>query len=547
MLIRCLAAFRRMPVVTIRRIQKTIFLGLTGFLYACSQHNSAPLGQGPLQELRRGLSGEPASLDPASAADTFSSQVIQDLYEGLTRESPTGEVVPGVASSWTVDPTGTRYTFQLRPDAHWSNGKLVRAEEFISSWERALDPKTASPVANELRLIAGASAIISGALPPTSLGVTAPSHDILVVDLVQPAPYFPQLLSHSAAFPIYSEVSARSHDPRVLVSNGPFILSDWHVGTNIELRRNSAYWDQSKVNLDRVEYQFSPDQNSQFAAYRSGQLDMTDTVPANAVASLRKDHSRELFVAPYLATAYYGLNFVSPPLKGNIKLRTALTLAIDRQQIVDALGLGQSQAFGFVPPSTWNYEPQRWEWEKLPNDARIAQARKTYVEAGFSLASPLRLRLLLNSNPSIKQTAIIVSAMWKEVLGIETILSDEEFKVFLESRHDRKKWDVVRLAWNADYNDASSFLDIFRSNSPNNDTGYFNPTFEKYLDDAAKTPDATTRRGLLESAERQLLNDYPVIPLYFLVSKRLVKPYVSGMTPNALDRVGSKSLSVLPH
>ena len=533
--------------MTIRRIQTAIFFGLNGLLFSCSQHNSVPPSEGPLQELKRGLSGEPASLDPAAAADTFSSQVIQDLYEGLTRESPTGEVVPGVASSWTVDQTGTKYTFQLRPDARWSNGDLVRAEEFISSWERALDPKTASPVAGELRLISGASAIISGALPPTSLGVAAPSRDILVVNLVRPAPYFPQLLSHSAAFPIYSEVSARSHDARLWISNGPFVLSDWHVGTNIELRRNAAYWDQARVKLDRVAYQFSSDQNSQFAAYRSGQLDMTDTVPANAIASLRKDHSQELFVAPYLATAYYGLNFVSLPLKGNIKLRTALTMAINRQQIVDALGLGQAEAFGFVPPGTWNYEPQHWAWEKLPDATRIAEARKAYAEAGFSLAMPLRLRLLLNSNPSIKQTAIMVSSMWKEVLGVETTLSDEEFRVFLESRHDRKKWDVVRLAWNADYNDATSFLDIFRSNSPNNDTGYFSSTFDNYLDEAAKTADATTRRGLLESAERQMLNDYPVIPLYFLVSKRLVKPYVLGMTPNALDRVGSKSLSILPH
>jgi oligopeptide transport system substrate-binding protein len=137
--------------------------------------------------------------------------------------------------------------------------------------------------------------------------------------------------------------------------------------------------------------------------------------------------------------------------------------------------------------------------------------------------------------------------MWKEVLGIETTLSDEEFRVFLDSRHDRGKWDVVRLAWNADYNDASSFLDIFRRNSSNNDTGYFNPVFEKYLDDAAKSADATARRQLLESAEKLMLEDYPVIPLYYFVSKRLVKPYVSGMAPNALDRIGSKSLSVLPH
>jgi len=208
--------------------------------------------------------------------------------------------------------------------------------------------------------------------------------------------------------------------------------------------------------------------------------------------------------------------------------------------------LGQITAYGFVPPGTWNYTPQRWEWETLSDSDRIAEARRLYSEAGYS-AAPLRLRLLLNSNPSIKQTAIMIAAMWKEELGVETTLADEEFRVFLQSRHDKKKWDVVRMAWNADYNDASNFLDIFRTNSPNNDSGYANHAFDNLLDNAASAADPAIRRRLLESAERMVLADYPGIPLYFFVSKRLVKPYVLGVKPNALDRVGSKTLVVLPH
>jgi oligopeptide transport system substrate-binding protein len=222
-------------------------------------------------------------------------------------------------------------------------------------------------------------------------------------------------------------------------------------------------------------------------------------------------------------------------------------MAIDRKRLVTALALGQVGAYGFVPPGTWNYEPQRWEWEKLDDVERIAEARRLYAQAGFSERAPLRLRLLFNSSPSIKQTAIMIAAMWKEELGIDTTLSDEEFRVFLQSRHDRQKWDVVRLAWNADYNDASNFLDIFRVNSSNNDTGYSNPTFDEFLDEAANAANPEIRRGLLESAERLMLADYPVIPLYFFVSKRLVKPYVLGVKPNALDRVGSKALLILPH
>jgi oligopeptide transport system substrate-binding protein len=536
-----------MPEINRRTVTVICCIALPVVLSACSKQPDRSTETPYTQELKRGLGGEPASLDPAAASDTFSTQVIQDLYEGLTAESPTGEVVPGVASSWSVDDTGTKYTFQLRPDALWSNGKPVRAKEFIASWQRVLDPRQGSPVSADLRLIKGAAGIISGRQPPASLGATAPSDTVLIVNLERPAPYFPQLLAHSAAFPIYSDAGARTHDPSAWVSNGPFVLSGWRPGTDLNLSRNAAYWGRSNVKIEKVHYQISSDQNSQFAAYRAGQLDMTDTVPANAVASLREQRPNELIVAPYLATAYYGLNLASPLLKGNLKLRRALSMAIDRNRVTSALALGQVAAYGFVPPGTLNYEPQRLEWNDLDDVARIAAARRLYSEAGFSRSKPLHLRLLFNSSPSIKQTAIIVAAMWKEELGVETTLSDEEFRVFLQSRHDKQKWDVLRLSWNADYNDAGNFLDIFRVNSSNSDTGYSNPAFDKLMDEAANTVNPEIRRGLLESAERTLLADYPIIPLYFYVSKRLVKPYVLGVKPNALDRVASKGLVILPH
>ena len=524
-----------------------LVLGLASATGGCSQETNVATSASEAMELKRGIAGEPASLDPAAATDNFSGQVIQDLYEGLTRESSNGEVVPGVAASWDVDPTGTKYTFHLRPNARWSNGKRVVASDFVASWQRVLDPRLGSPVSSELRFLKGAAAIISGKLPPTTLGVVAQSVDVLIVNLEQPAPFFPQVLAHSVAFPIYSDISARSHTAVSWVSNGPFVLSNWLPGTTIKLKRNAAYWDRANVQLDSVDYQIAPDQNSQFAAYRAGQLDMTDTVPSNAIESLRKENPRELVIAPLLATAYYGLNLEAPQLHGNLKLRKALSMAIDRRRLVASLALGQSPAFGLVPPGTWNYEPQQWNWESLSDDKRIAEARRLYAEAGFSGNTPLRLQLLFNSSASIKQTAILVASMWKETLGVDTILTDEEFRVFLESRHDKHKWDVVRQAWTADYNDASSFLDALRSNSSNNDPGYSNPLFDKLLDEAANTADLSIRRGLLAHAERLMLDDYPIIPLYYFVSKRLVKPYVLGVKPNALDRVGSKGLSLLPH
>jgi oligopeptide transport system substrate-binding protein len=520
--------------------------GVAGF-FGCHRHEPAAAAQEARTVLRRGLGGEPSTLDPAAASDTFSTQLIQDLYEGLTVESPSGDVIPGIASSWHVDNSGQRYTFQLRNDALWSNGKRVRSQDFVLAWERVLDPARGSPVANDLSLIVGASEIIAGRLSPASLGVSTPSDDVLVINLVQPAPFFPELVAHSSAFPIFSEQSARSHEGYTWVSDGPYVLTKWQPGTQIELHKNILYWDAKAVKVDTVHYQFSADQNAQLAAYRAGQLDMTDTIPANAIKELRKEYPNEVVIAPYLGTAYYGLNFARRPFDGNKKLAKALAMAIDRQRLVGSLALGQVEAFGIVPPGTWNYTPQRWEWASVSDADRIASARKLYAEAGYSRNKPLELRLLYNSSPEIKQTAQIVAAMWKDVLGIETILNDEEFRVYLQSRHEKNKWDVLRLAWSADYNDASNFLELFRSGSANNDTGYSNKAFDKLFDFASNSADSDLRRHILESAEKLVLDEYPAIPLYFYVSKRLVKPYLRGVKPNALDRVYSKSIYVLAH
>jgi oligopeptide transport system substrate-binding protein len=501
----------------------------------------------PTSLLRRGLSGDLSSLDPAAAADTFSIQVLQDLYEGLTAESPTGAATPAVASSWSVDPAGTQYTFHLRPDARWSNGKPVRAQDFVVAWRRVLDPKQGSPVADDLRLISGAGAITAGQAAPETLGVTAPNDDVLIVNLSQPAAYLPQILAHSAAFPVYSDAAARTHSASEWVSNGPYVLSKWQPGTSLELTKNPAYWDKANVHIPTVEYQITSDDGSQYARYRAGQIDLTDSVPANMLPALRAENSSELVIAPYLGTAYYGLNLSNKTIGSNLALRKALAMAVDRRQLVDTLGFGQVGAYGFVPPGTWNYDPQSWQWTGLNDAGRIAEAKRLYAQAGFTPGSPLHLRLLFNSNPVIRRTAILTAAMWKETLGVETELTDEEYKVFLTSRRDKSRWDVARLGWTADFNDASNFLDTFRAHSANNDSGFENLSFDALADQAATAGDLTKRRHLLENAERVMLDDYPIVPLYFLVSKALVRPYVRGFKPSPLNHMPSKALTLVAH
>ncbi len=485
-------------------------------------------------------------MDPAGSDDTFTSQVVQDLYEGLTAEAADGSIIPAAASSWEVDAAGTRYTFHIRPGSRWSNGRPLRAGDFIAAWRRTVDPKQHSPLADNLRLIHGAPQIIAGTAAASTLGVSAPADDELVVTLDQPAPYLPGVLAHPVAFPIFSEESARTHDPALLVCNGPYVLSRWQNGAGMRLKKNAAYWDRAHVAIDTVDYRFASDEKSQYAQYRADEIDLTDTVPTSAIADFKNGRSGELVVAPYLATAYYGLNLTARPFAAE-KLRQALAMAIDRKALVASFGFGQAPAYGLVPPGVWNYHQQSLEWKDLQDGVRVAQAKRLYAEAGYSSKSPLRLRVLYNSNVMIKRTAIMIAAMWKDSLGIDTELTEQEFGAFMATRRDKAQWDVARLSWIADFNDASNVLDVLRSNSSNNDVGYANASYDASLDRAAQTADPSERRDILEAAEMTALDDYPIIPLYHYVSKRLVKPYVIGVLPTPFDRVPSKALSITAH
>jgi len=253
--------------------------------------------------------------------------------------------------TWTVDSGGTRYVFHLRPDARWSNGAPVRAQDFVNAWRRVVDPKTASPVADNLRIVRGAEDIIAGKSPADSLAVSAPSDDRLEVTLIRPAPYFPQLLTHYSTFPVYSESAAKSHDAKTWVSNGPYVLSNWVPGGLIQLSKNLSYWDRPHVGIRNIVYVPLSDESAEWLQYRAGALDVTQSVPLAALPIIQKERASELHVAPFLGTLYYAFNLHSGPFKGNLALRKALTMAVDRRAILKALQpFGQEPAFGFVPP-----------------------------------------------------------------------------------------------------------------------------------------------------------------------------------------------------
>ncbi len=494
--------------------------------------------------LRRGLGGQPGSLDPQRAEDAFSYDVLRDLYEGLTASSPEGEVIPAAATSWKIDDAGKRYTFTLRQSARWSNGDPVVASNFVAAFQRAVDPATASGAADLLRAIQNAPEVLSGKLPKEQLGIRAVDDYVLEIVLSRPVPYFPDILTNTVAAPVPNAVLSGSigfSEPGVSISNGPYQLAALTPGANLRLTRNPHYWDSSSIVFDEVNYEFVPDENAEFTRFRAGELDVTNTVPEQRFEQLVKEPESGLQHRATLATFYFTFNTDRGPLRGRPALREALSLAIDREAITSSITrAGQVPAYSLVPAGVWNYTPAQYQWHATAHADRIARARTLYAAAGYSSKRPLRLRLLYNENDLVQKVCIAVAAMWKEALGVEIELIQMEFKAYLAARADPAQWDVVRVGWTADYNDASTFLDTMTKDSPQNFGRWEAPRFAELLESAAMEADPAERRATLQQAEALILEDYPLLPVYFYVTRRLVQPRIAAPAINPMNRTYSR-------
>lgn len=496
------------------------------------------------QVLRRGLGGQPGSLDPHRAEDAFSYDVLRDLYEGLTASGPTGEVLPGVAESWRVDDGGKRYTFALRKDAFWSNGDPVTASDFVAAFRRVMNPATASGAADLLRSIVNAPAILAGELPPEQLGVRAIDERTLEISLSQPMPYFPDILTNTVASPLHpSSLGSEADFSRrgAVFTNGPYMLDELVPGAHVRLVLNPHYRAADAIAFDEVRYEFVPDENSEFTRFRAGELDVTNTVPEQRFEELAGDPKSGLQHRATLATVYFTFNTDRGALKDRPQLREALSLAIDRDAITNSVTkAGQVPAYALIPDGVWNYQPARYEWRSAARDDRLARARELYAAAGHSAKNPLKLRLLYNENELVQRVTVAIAAMWKEALGIDVELIQMEFRAYLAARADPAQWDVVRVGWTADYNDASAFLDTMTEDSPQNFGRWTDARYAALLRAAASEFDPAKRSELLQQAESLMLGQYPVMPVYFFVTKRLVQPRIEAPAINPMNRTYSR-------
>ncbi|HEJ7646325.1 oligopeptide ABC transporter substrate-binding protein OppA [Klebsiella oxytoca] len=503
------------------------------------------------QELVRNNGSEPSSLDPHKVESDVENNIISDLFEGLVSVSPAGDIQPRLAEKWE-NKDNTVWTFHLRPGATWSDGTAITAQDIVWSWQRLVSPLTASPYASypgNMHIVNGAE-IARGQKAPETLGVRAVDDATFEVTLTQPNAAFLAMLAHPSLVPLDKVLISRYGDkwtkPEHMVTSGPYKLSQWVVNERIVAERNPRYWDNAHTVINKVTYLPISSEAADINRYKAGEIDIVYTVPINQFAQLKKTLGEQLNVSPQLATYYYQFNTTRPPFN-DPRVRRALNMALDKEIIAEkVLGQGQRPAWLVSQPDIGGVKLHNPEYASWSRDKRIAEAKKLLSEAGYNETHPLVFNLLYNTSESHQRIAIAASSMWKKNLGVEAKLQNQEWKTMLDTMHTHN-FDAVRYAWIADYDDAATFLNTFRTGDSENTTQYSNPAYDEALRNAAKASDTAARGQFYQQAEDLLGQDVPAIPVYHYVRTHLVKPWVGGFTPDKLGYYYTKDMYIKKH
>ena len=475
---------------------------------------------------------ESPSIDPGLAEDSAGGDILRDLFEGLYNQDAAGNLVPGVALSHTVSDDGMTYTFTLRDNAKWSNGDPVTAGDFEYAWKRAASPELASPYSwfIEIMALENGSEVIAGDVDPSELGVTAIDDTTLEVRLTQPLPYFPQMLTHFTTFPVHqATIEAHGSDwtkPGNMVSNGAYVLTEHVPQEKLVRSRNAMYWDNENTIIETVTSLVINDENVALTRYLAGELDRTD-IPAGQFPRLSAEYPEQAVSVPMACSYYYLFNLRdnAPAEIQDVRVRQALSLAIDRDIIVEnVLAGGQKAAYTFTHWATAGFETPDVPMVTMTQAERNAEAQRLMAEAGFGPDNPLSIDLVYNTSESHKSVAVAVSQMWKQTLGVETTLANQEWQTFLEARSNGD-FEVARGGWCADYNEASTFLDLYSSESGYNDSKYSNPEVDALLA-AAKTAD--NPQANYDQVELIAAEEVPLIPIYHYASVKMFAEDLEG-------------------
>ncbi|HHL20129.1 MAG TPA: peptide ABC transporter substrate-binding protein [Aliiroseovarius sp.] len=472
------------------------------------------------------------SVDPQIVEDVSGSDIIRDLFEGLFNQDKDGNLVPGVATSYDVSDDKLTYTFHLRDNAKWSDGKPVTAGDFVYAWRRLADPETASPYQWFISImsLANGDEVMAGDKPVEELGVKAIDDQTLEVTLSQPLPYFVLTTTHASTFPtpkwVIDEHGVDWTKPGNIVSNGAYVLTE-HVPNERSVReRNPMYWNNDETVIEKVTALVINDENIALQRYLAGELDRTG-VPTGQYPTLKEQYPDQAVSVPSLCSYYYMFNLRddAPEWQKDVRVRKALSYAIDRGIIVDKiLQGGQIPAYTFTPGATAGFTVPQVDYAGMTQDERNAAAKAMMEEAGFGMGSPLDVTLVYNTSEGHKKIAIAVSQMWKQTLGVNVTLENMEWKTFLQARSNGD-FDVARGGWCGDYNEASTFLDLVTTNSGYNDSKYSNAEVDQLMADAKTADDPQPNYTRVEEI---LAEDMPIIPIYHYASVFMLNPQLKG-------------------
>lgn len=496
---------------------------------------------------------EPSTLDPSLATGVPEHHIFDALFEGLVApgvDDPDANA-PGVASSWTQHDF-TVWEFELRPQARWSDGRALLAEDFVWSFQRILSPQLGAEYAPMLFAMRGARDFNEGKLSDFSkVGVKALGPHRLRIELEGPAPYFPSMLKHYAWHPVPRHVieafgSMTQRDTRWtregnLVGNGPFRLKDWRFGHSICVERNPHYWDAATVKLNEIVFLPIAKDATEERAFSDGQIHKTETLPLALVPRYREGRHPAYREHALLSTYFYRFNVTRPPFDKR-EVRQALAMAVDRQGLIDhVLRGGQMASVSFTPPGTSKQY-------QVPPVLRFdpGQARELLAKAGYPQGRGFpRAEILINSSEAHRTIAEAIQEMWKKHLGIEVAVLNQDWGVYLDSQK-RLDYDICRAGWVGDYLDPYTFLSLWQSGDGNNQTGWSNARYDQWMRASLREGDAAKRFALLAQAEQLLLEELPVLPVYWYVRSFLLRPEVQGFKSSLLEHHCYKALSLQP-
>lgn len=490
--------------------------------------------------LRVATGAEPDSLDPRKGGGTPEGYVLRQIFEGLTTQDQKGEPVPGVAERWDISPDGLKYTFHLRANAKWSNGEPVTAQDFEFAWKSVLSPDFGSRAADQFYFIKNGEAYNKKKVAADQVGIKAINERTLEVTLQYPTPYFLSLAAFHAFYPVNKKLVESNPKwnttPETTIGNGPFKIVSWDHNNKIQLVKNDQYWNTGVVKLAKVELYLADNYQTVLNMFETNQVDTVEvSPPVGEIPRLLKEN--KLKILPFTCTYFYAVNTTKPPFD-NAKVRKAFALSLNRKAITESITRGgEKPALAWIPFGLTDAKLEddfRKTGGDLYADSDIETAKKLLAEAGYPEGKGLPpVTLLYNTNEFNKVIAEAVQEMWRKNLGVSVNLVNQEWKVYLQTRNSGD-YQLARNGWLARYSDPMTFLEGITTGSSTNYMRWSNPEFDRLVKTAQTSNDSAARMKAMHDAEKILMDEMPVIPIYFYTNKVVQRQNVEGVIRDSL-------------